>query len=43
MTDYVLPALLWLAAIGASAWLEFAVRVWREHEKFNTTQHEVTQ
>ena len=42
MTDYVLPALLWLAAIGASAWLDFAVRVWREDEEFHTTKHEVT-
>ena len=30
MTDYAIPALCWIAAIGTTAYLEFAIRVFRE-------------
>lgn len=30
MVEYAIPALCWIAAIGVTACLEFAIRVFRE-------------
>lgn len=30
MAEYAIPALCWIAAIGSAAYLEFAIRVFRE-------------
>lgn len=30
MTDYAIPALCWIAAIGITGYIEFAVHVFRE-------------
>lgn len=30
MSAYAIPALCWIAAIGITAYLEFAIRVFRE-------------
>jgi len=30
MSEYAIPALCWFAAIGTTAYLEFAIRVFRE-------------